>query len=64
VTQDEVIIKAIPSSARQRRNPVTFRPSPGKILHTIHPAALGVRIDSAVSRATSSRLITTRWSAS
>jgi acetyl-CoA carboxylase biotin carboxylase subunit len=29
-------------------NPVTFRPSPGKILHYHAPGGLGVRIDSAV----------------
>jgi len=29
-------------------NPVSFRPSPGKILHYHAPGGLGVRIDSAV----------------
>src|SRR6478752_3840250 len=33
-------------------NPVTFRPSPGKILHYHAPGGLGVRIDSAVLRFT------------
>ena len=29
-------------------NPITFRPSPGKILHYHPPGGLGVRVDSAV----------------
>jgi acetyl-CoA carboxylase biotin carboxylase subunit len=36
------------SGPRQGQNPVSFRPSPGRIVHYHPPGALGVRVDSAV----------------
>src|SRR6201990_2549652 len=49
VTQDEVIINGHAIECRvNAENPVTFRPSPGKILQYHPPGGLGVRIDSAV----------------
>src|SRR5216683_715252 len=49
VTQDEVIINGHSIECRvNAENPVTFRPSPGKILQYHPPGGLGVRIDSAV----------------
>jgi acetyl-CoA carboxylase biotin carboxylase subunit len=49
VTQQEVIINGYAIECRvNAENPVTFRPSPGKILQYHPPGGLGVRIDSAV----------------
>src|SRR6202795_4639257 len=49
VTQDEVVINGHSIECRvNAENPVTFRPSPGKILQYHPPGGLGVRIDSAV----------------
>src|SRR5437016_3983315 len=50
VTQDEVVINGHSIECRvNAENPVSFRPSPGKILQYHPPGGLGVRIDSAVS---------------
>jgi len=49
MTQDEVTISGHAIECRvNAENPVTFRPSPGKILQYHPPGGLGVRIDSAV----------------
>src|ERR1035437_9512492 len=49
VTQDQVVINGHSIECRvNAENPVTFRPSPGKILQYHPPGGLGVRIDSAV----------------
>jgi acetyl-CoA carboxylase biotin carboxylase subunit len=49
VKQDEVIINGHSIECRvNAENPVTFRPSPGKIQQYHPPGGLGVRIDSAV----------------
>src|SRR3981189_1421006 len=49
VTQDEVIINGHSIECRvNAENPVSFRPSPGKIQQYHPPGGLGVRIDSAV----------------
>jgi acetyl-CoA carboxylase, biotin carboxylase subunit len=49
VTQKEVVINGHSIECRiNAENPVTFRPSPGKILQYHPPGGLGVRIDSAV----------------
>src|ERR1700674_5838303 len=49
VTQQEVVISGHAIECRvNAENPVTFRPSPGKILQYHPPGGLGVRIDSAV----------------
>ena len=49
VTQEEVVINGHSIECRvNAENPVTFRPSPGKILQYHPPGGLGVRIDSAV----------------
>src|ERR1700687_2478853 len=49
VTQDEVMINGHSIECRiNAENPVSFRPSPGKILQYHPPGGLGVRIDSAV----------------
>jgi acetyl-CoA carboxylase biotin carboxylase subunit len=49
VTQNEVVIGGHSIECRvNAENPVTFRPSPGKILQYHPPGGLGVRIDSAV----------------
>ena len=49
MTQDEVTINGHAIECRvNAENPVTFRPSPGKILQYHPPGGLGVRIDSAV----------------
>ena len=49
VTQEEVNISGHSIECRvNAENPVTFRPSPGKILQYHPPGGLGVRIDSAV----------------
>ena len=49
LTQDEVVINGHAIECRvNAENPVTFRPSPGKILQYHPPGGLGVRIDSAV----------------
>ena len=49
VTQDEVVINGHSIECRvNAENPVSFRPSPGKILQYHPPGGLGVRIDSAV----------------
>src|SRR5882672_10111756 len=49
VTQDEVLINGHSIECRvNAENPVTFRPSPGRILQYHPPGGLGVRIDSAV----------------
>jgi acetyl-CoA carboxylase biotin carboxylase subunit len=48
-TQDEIIINGHAIECRiNAENPVTFRPSPGKITQYHPPGGLGVRIDSAV----------------
>src|SRR5246127_4334604 len=48
-TQDEITIIGPAIECRvNAENPVTFRPSPGKILQYHPPGGLGVRIDSAV----------------
>src|SRR6201987_5191850 len=48
MTQDEVTISGHAIECRvNAENPVTFRPSPGKILQYHPPGGLGVRIDSA-----------------
>src|ERR1700730_9328670 len=49
VTQQEVIINGHAIECRiNAENPVSFRPSPGKIVHYHPPGGLGVRVDSAV----------------
>src|SRR5216683_2118894 len=49
VTQDEVIVNGHAIECRvNAENPVSFRPSPGKIQQYHPPGGLGVRIDSAV----------------
>jgi acetyl-CoA carboxylase biotin carboxylase subunit len=49
ITQEEVGINGHAIECRvNAENPVTFRPSPGKILQYHPPGGLGVRIDSAV----------------
>src|ERR1700721_4846905 len=48
-TQEQVVINGHAIECRvNAENPVTFRPSPGKILQYHPPGGLGVRIDSAV----------------
>ena len=48
-TQKEIVISGHAIECRiNAENPVTFRPSPGKILQYHPPGGLGVRIDSAV----------------
>lgn len=48
VTQSEIILNGHAIECRvNAENPVTFRPSPGKILHYHPPGGMGVRIDSA-----------------
>ncbi len=48
-TQDEIVINGHAIECRvNAENPVTFRPSPGKIQYYHPPGGLGVRIDSAV----------------
>jgi acetyl-CoA carboxylase biotin carboxylase subunit len=47
--QKDIVINGHSIECRiNAENPVTFRPSPGKILHYHPPGGLGVRIDSAV----------------
>jgi len=49
LTQEEVMINGHSIECRiNAENPITFRPSPGKILQYHPPGGLGVRIDSAV----------------
>jgi len=49
MTQNEVVINGHAIECRvNAENPVSFRPSPGKILQYHPPGGLGVRIDSAV----------------
>src|SRR6476619_1496676 len=49
LTQDDVKFQGHAIECRiNAENPVTFRPSPGKIVHYHPPGGLGVRIDSAV----------------
>ena len=49
VTQKEIGVNGHAIECRiNAENPVTFRPSPGKILHYHPPGGLGIRIDSAV----------------
>jgi acetyl-CoA carboxylase biotin carboxylase subunit len=49
LSQAEVTINGHSIECRiNAENPVTFRPSPGKILHYHPPGGLGVRVDSAV----------------
>src|SRR5256885_7389905 len=49
LTQEEVMINGHSIECRiNAENPVSFRPSPGKILQYHPPGGLGVRIDSAV----------------
>jgi acetyl-CoA carboxylase biotin carboxylase subunit len=48
-TQEQVVVNGHAIECRvNAENPVTFRPSPGKILQYHPPGGLGVRIDSAV----------------
>ena len=48
-TQAEIVVNGHSIECRvNAENPVTFRPSPGKILHYHPPGGMGVRIDSAV----------------
>jgi len=48
-TQDEVVPRGHAIEMRiNAENPVSFRPSPGKIVHYHPPGGLGVRVDSAV----------------
>src|SRR5205085_8808655 len=49
LTQDEVKFHGHAIECRiNAENPVSFRPSPGKIVHYHTPGGLGVRVDSAV----------------
>ncbi len=49
ITQDEVRFNGHAIECRiNAENPVSFRPSPGKIVHYHPPGGLGVRVDSAV----------------
>jgi acetyl-CoA carboxylase biotin carboxylase subunit len=49
ITQDEVRFHGHAIECRiNAENPVSFRPSPGKIVHYHPPGGLGVRVDSAV----------------
>jgi acetyl-CoA carboxylase biotin carboxylase subunit len=49
LTQDEVQFHGHAIECRiNAENPVSFRPSPGKILHYHPPGGLGVRVDSAI----------------
>ena len=49
LTQDDIEFRGHSIECRiNAENPVSFRPSPGKILHYHAPGGLGVRIDSAV----------------
>jgi len=49
LTQDDVKFQGHAIECRiNAENPVTFRPSPGKIVHYHPPGGLGVRVDSAV----------------
>ncbi|MFA6265344.1 MAG: acetyl-CoA carboxylase biotin carboxylase subunit [Pseudolabrys sp.] len=49
ITQDSIEFRGHAIECRiNAENPVSFRPSPGKILHYYPPGGLGVRIDSAV----------------
>src|SRR5919106_5207328 len=49
VAQADIILNGHAIECRvNAENPVTFRPSPGKILHYHPPGGMGVRIDSAV----------------
>src|SRR5262245_65835556 len=49
LTQDDIRFHGHAIECRiNAENPVSFRPSPGKILHYHPPGGLGVRIDSAV----------------
>ena len=49
ITQEDIEFRGHSIECRiNAENPVSFRPSPGKILHYYAPGGLGVRIDSAV----------------
>ncbi|HTT49159.1 MAG TPA: acetyl-CoA carboxylase biotin carboxylase subunit [Pseudolabrys sp.] len=49
LTQNDIVFRGHAIECRiNAENPVSFRPSPGKILHYHAPGGLGVRIDSAV----------------
>jgi acetyl-CoA carboxylase, biotin carboxylase subunit len=49
ITQDEVRFSGHAIECRiNAENPISFRPSPGKIVHYHPPGGLGVRVDSAV----------------
>jgi len=49
ITQDDVTFNGWAIECRiNAENPVSFRPSPGKIVHYHPPGGLGVRVDSAV----------------
>ena len=49
LSQAEVVIEGHAIECRiNAENPVSFRPSPGKIVHYHPPGGLGVRVDSAV----------------
>jgi acetyl-CoA carboxylase biotin carboxylase subunit len=49
LTQDDIEFRGHAIECRiNAENPVSFRPSPGKIMHYHAPGGLGVRIDSAV----------------
>ena len=65
LTQDDVKFHGHSIECRiNAENPVSFRPSPGKIVHYHPPGGLGVRVDSAVYHGYSIPPSTTRWSAS
>ena len=49
LSQDEITLSGHAIECRiNAENPVSFRPSPGKIVHYHPPGGLGVRVDSAV----------------
>ena len=65
IAQDEVRFHGHAIECRiNAENPVSFRPSPGKIEHYHPPGGLGVRVNSAVYQGYTIRRTTTRWSAS
>jgi len=49
MTQDDIVVSGHAIECRiNAENPVTFRPSPGRLQHYHPPGGLGVRVDSAV----------------